>query len=430
MYQRQVLDGRGNSAVATRPIAAGACVLKCDPCSAVPLDMSTTCAYCFAPGARRCGLCKVMHYCSRPCQLADWAVHGVECKYLAAHLHANPMTPTLLLATRILRLPSLMGAVAHLVPNWDAHLASQREQYLSMGALVLSVLARMKPKTMPILPTLETAATLFAQLNCNAFTVCTLEHVPVGIGMYPEAALLNHSCAPNCIITFHKRQLQIRAIRPIPSGEELTVSYIELMATHHDRQDELRASYFFTCQCSRCLTPEPSDLTALVDTVDRATDVHLQVHQLEAMADEMEGRQETRGAVDARLRALALAQSIYGPRHVALTLAMETTANLITSTQHAPRRTAADMDTAAGLYTAVLANHSHVHGPWTMDAFRGLCTLKLARLLLDMHAFAAALPHARDACRLLSITHGDDASIVTDAVATLHEIQANVVLLH
>ncbi|RHY32043.1 hypothetical protein DYB32_002929 [Aphanomyces invadans] len=194
--------------------------------------MSKTCATCFSPGTRRCGLCKTLHYCSRPCQLADWAVHAAECTYLSKHLHSNPMTPTLLLAIRILRSEASMAAVEHLVSNLDAHEQSKLDDYRDMGMLVLSFMTRMKLKA--ALPTLDRVVTLFGQFNCNAFTVCTPEQVPVGIGVFPDAALLNHSCAPNCILAFDKRQLAIRTIRDVSIDEELTVRPHAAVATASD----------------------------------------------------------------------------------------------------------------------------------------------------------------------------------------------------
>ncbi|CAK4130673.1 unnamed protein product [Aphanomyces euteiches] len=409
MYQRQALPDRGDGAVATRAIRAGTCILRSDPVVAVPLDMAITCAYCFAPGARRCGLCKVFHYCSRQCQLADWAVHSAECKYLAKHLHENPITPTLLMAVRFLRNPSAMNAVSHLVSNVQSHLPSQREDYRTMSMLVMSVLTAMKSSN---LPSIEAIMALFAQFNCNAFTLCTLQQVPVGIGMFPDAALLNHSCAPNCILTFHKRQLQIRTIRDVSPGEELTISYIELMSSHTTRQEELLASYFFTCKCSRCLAPEPPDLTATL-TSDDVDSMELQIDHFLAQADKFEHAHDTRRAVDCRHRALLLAQvlhflhpssptkssfqSIYHPRNAKLTLASETLANLITSSE---------FKTLPSPLNAMLLSWQTNDGstiPWDSQAFTGLVALKSAQLLLRQAkpaTFENALTLARDACRL------------------------------
>ncbi|CAK4129895.1 unnamed protein product [Aphanomyces euteiches] len=422
MYQRQALPDRGDGAVATRAIRAGTCILRSDPVVAVPLDMAITCAYCFAPGARRCGLCKVFHYCSRQCQLADWAVHSAECKYLAKHLHENPITPTLLMAVRFLRNPSAMNAVSHLVSNVQSHLPSQREDYRTMSMLVMSVLTAMKSSN---LPSIEAIMALFAQFNCNAFTLCTLQQVPVGIGMFPDAALLNHSCAPNCILTFHKRQLQIRTIRDVSPGEELTISYIELMSSHTTRQEELLASYFFTCKCSRCLAPEPPDLTATL-TSDDVDSMELQIDHFLAQADKFEHAHDTRRAVDCRHRALLLAQSIYHPRNAKLTLASETLANLITSSEHASSQTVQDVAVAIECYATVMANQRWLYDSMGLQAFTGLVALKSAQLLLRQAkpaTFENALTLARDACRFLSITHGEDCHVMDNALAVLHVIQ-------
>ncbi|CAK4664596.1 unnamed protein product [Aphanomyces euteiches] len=381
MYQRQALPDRGDGAVATRAIRAGTCILRSDPVVAVPLDMAITCAYCFAPGARRCGLCKVFHYCSRQCQLADWAVHSAECKYLAKHLHENPITPTLLMAVRFLRNPSAMNAVSHLVSNLQSHLLSQQEDYRTMSMLVMSVLTAIKSSN---LPSIEAIMALFAQFNCNAFTLCTLEQVPVGIGMFPDAALLNHSCAPNCILTFHKRQLQIRTIRDVSRGEELTAEPALL---------------------SRLLTPfapEPPDLTATL-TSDDVDSMELQIDHFLAQADKFEHAHDTRRAVDCRHRALLLAQSIYHPRNAKLTLASETLANLITSSEHASSQTVQDVAVAIESYATVVANQRWLYDSMGLQAFTGLVALKSAQLLLRQAkpaTFENALTLARDACRL------------------------------
>ncbi|RLO04684.1 hypothetical protein DYB28_010452, partial [Aphanomyces astaci] len=303
----------------------------------------------------------------RPCQLADWKVHAVECTYLAKHLQANPMTPTLLLVIRLLRSEASMAAVQHLVSHLDNHTANKLDDYRAMGMLVLSIMTRMQLKT-PV-PSLESVMTVFGQLNCNAFTVCTPEQVPVGIGMFPDAALLNHSCAPNCILVFHKRQLSIRAIRDVAVGDELTP------LSDHTFADET--------ECS-------------------GDAVLSQLRRLHAQADSLEQSHDTRGAVDCRLQAVALARKLYGPRHAALTLALETTANLITSAEHAAVATPSDVRHAITAYRHVLANQSRLYSTFHMQAFQGLCQLKYARLLL-LHQHPDdddAIASLREACRM------------------------------
>ena len=117
------------------------------------------------------------------------------------------------------------------------------------------------------------------------------------MGLYPAASLINHSCHPNCVSYFRKAEedepkptengkekqkgkgkekgkekeneqgkgkgsetlqkrkewdLLVRAISDIDVGQEACQSYIDLYATRETRQTQLRAHYFFECECERC----------------------------------------------------------------------------------------------------------------------------------------------------------------------------------
>ena len=41
---------------------------------------------------------------------------------------------------------------------------------------------------------------------------------PIGLGMYPLAALANHSCDPTAAQTFDGATLELRALRPLAAG--------------------------------------------------------------------------------------------------------------------------------------------------------------------------------------------------------------------
>jgi hypothetical protein len=44
----------------------------------------------------------------------------------------------------------------------------------------------------------------------------------LGSGLYPEAAMFNHSCAPNAVVSFGPGgKLRVRAIAPISEGDEV-----------------------------------------------------------------------------------------------------------------------------------------------------------------------------------------------------------------
>lgn len=100
----------------------------------------------------------------------------------------------------------------------------------------------------------------------NNFGIVNSLHSTIGEGVYPAAALLNHSCFPNCILRyklgtissnngkqqFHPPILQIIACRDISFGEELTHSYVDLALCTQERQARLSQNHGFVCQCQRC----------------------------------------------------------------------------------------------------------------------------------------------------------------------------------
>uniref|UniRef100_A0A7R9VHC9 SET domain-containing protein n=1 Tax=Chlamydomonas euryale TaxID=1486919 RepID=A0A7R9VHC9_9CHLO len=74
------------------------------------------------------------------------------------------------------------------------------------------------------------------------------------VGLWPEYALLNHSCAPNTSATLVGDRLVIRASRAIERGSDVTVSYLQEMAMTpaQRRRQYLSGAYGFTCMCNRC----------------------------------------------------------------------------------------------------------------------------------------------------------------------------------
>ena len=75
----------------------------------------------------------------------------------------------------------------------------------------------------------------------------------LGLGLYQTVVFLNHSCNPNCIAVFNGSTCDLRSIRNIEPGEELCISYTELMRPQSVRQEVLKKQYYFDCTCSRCL---------------------------------------------------------------------------------------------------------------------------------------------------------------------------------
>ncbi|GLC65355.1 hypothetical protein PLESTF_000284300 [Pleodorina starrii] len=79
----------------------------------------------------------------------------------------------------------------------------------------------------------------------------------LALGLYPRAALLNHSCLPSLGLRFRGVQLVARSCRPVAPGQPLTISYgPQRGKTPRDqRVAELQAQYAFTCGCEACTDP-------------------------------------------------------------------------------------------------------------------------------------------------------------------------------
>ncbi|XP_063002825.1 SET and MYND domain-containing protein 4 [Elgaria multicarinata webbii] len=105
------------------------------------------------------------------------------------------------------------------------------------------------------------------QLQCNAQAVTALratgfedrpiasrEQVRLATALFPVVSLLNHSCDPNTSVTFGGRTAEVRALEPIPRGQEILHCYgphrCRMGAAR--RRERLLSQYFFECRCQAC----------------------------------------------------------------------------------------------------------------------------------------------------------------------------------
>jgi SET and MYND domain-containing protein len=112
------------------------------------------------------------------------------------------------------------------------------------------------------------------RIQCNAHTVLDpIDKECLGIGMFPEACYLNHSCVPNCVyVSSFKRNssdtnqpvLEFRAIRDISPGEEICYSYVDLYQDRKTRNEQLSKAYLFKCACKRCTNPASDDILSSI----------------------------------------------------------------------------------------------------------------------------------------------------------------------
>mmetsp|Transcript_6010 Transcript_6010/g.11661 ORF Transcript_6010/g.11661 Transcript_6010/m.11661 type:complete len:531 (-) Transcript_6010:218-1810(-) len=109
------------------------------------------------------------------------------------------------------------------------------------------------------------------------------------LGVYPLAAVINHSCSPNAVRVFgripspnSKATSEIDTIRGrevmivhasanIPKGTEITWSYLPPSTPYAVRRERLQSKYGFTCQSIRCTNEEMAlNITELKELWTRA----------------------------------------------------------------------------------------------------------------------------------------------------------------
>jgi hypothetical protein len=256
---------RGRCAVARRGAARGELVAA-EPALVAPVLRrelwAERCAFCLARlpaegggGGGRCGRCRMVHYCCREHQRADFARdHRAECVVLA-QLTASPATAgrvedALLLARVVRGGAAVCSAVEamHLDPQAQGDEAAAGE---ALAAAVRSAFAL----DGALLPGPRLPAAL-RRFRCNNFGVVDELYNTIAAGVFPAGALLNHSCDPNCVLAYAQRggtTLQvIRLLRPVLAGEELFHAYCDSAWPAPRRREYLEATYGFRCDCRFC----------------------------------------------------------------------------------------------------------------------------------------------------------------------------------
>uniref|UniRef100_UPI00398F2751 histone-lysine N-methyltransferase SMYD3 n=1 Tax=Pristiophorus japonicus TaxID=55135 RepID=UPI00398F2751 len=265
-FQKSRCGHRGKGLKATRPIAPGQLLYSASPYTCIPSKKArgSVCEHCLfrKEALLRCSQCKVARYCNATCQKLAWPDHKRECKCLKSTYPNVPTDMARLVARIIFKL--LTGSPCsseelYSVSDLQSNIKEMSEEMKGgLGQLTVMLQFYMKEELHDAsqLPPGLNLLHLFGQVTCNCFTVSDGEMQEVGVGLYPSMSLLNHSCDPNCVIVFEGKQLQLHAVRQIQADEELTVSYIDVMATSQERRRQIEKQYCFTCDCSRCETAD------------------------------------------------------------------------------------------------------------------------------------------------------------------------------
>ncbi len=249
------------------PILAGGIVVENFPTAHVLLTnlWGERCLNCFRRRVKLslCMKCRKASYCSRQCQAGDWSQHKIECKHINkiwGKLSTQILDEVFILL-RLSAIENVLDDSCKLVMPHAVLCGKRHTESLHLGTpvqnitddfskIVIHLASEISKKS------IEEICRMLRQFRSNNFGVTDELVNCIGIGVYPAAALLNHSCAPNCILRYKLCEtgpaVQVVVVRDINAGEELTHSYIDCSLPRVMRQDRLLDIYGFSCSCPLC----------------------------------------------------------------------------------------------------------------------------------------------------------------------------------
>ncbi|KAM4633885.1 N-lysine methyltransferase SMYD2-B [Polymixia lowei] len=260
--------GKGRGLRVTKAFKVGELLFSCPAYSCVlsVKERGCYCEFCFTrkEGLARCGKCKKALYCNVNCQKADWAMHKLECSAMVAFGQKWCPSETVRLVARILakkKTQKEQCASEKLLPigEMQTHVEDVDNDRREMNEADIAGLYHFYSKHLDF-PDHNGLLALFSQVACNGFTVEDEELSHMGTAVYPDVALINHSCLPSVIVTYKGTVAEVRAVQHMKPGDEVLISYIDLLYPTDDRNSRLRDSYYFTCDCKECKTKSKDNL--------------------------------------------------------------------------------------------------------------------------------------------------------------------------
>ncbi|XP_008311167.1 N-lysine methyltransferase SMYD2-B [Cynoglossus semilaevis] len=254
--------GKGRGLRVTKAFKVGELLFSCPAFSHVlsVKERGYYCEFCFTrkEGLAKCGKCKKAFYCNVKCQKADWAMHKLECSAITAFGEKwCPSEMTRLVARILAKTKSqkerCVSEKILLIGEMQSHVEDVDNENREMNEGNIAELHQFYSKHLDF-PDHKDLLTLFSQVACNGFTIEDDELSHLGTAVYPDVALINHSCLPSVIVTYKGTSAEIRAVQNMKPGDEVLISYIDLLYPTDDRNNRLRESYYFSCDCQECKT--------------------------------------------------------------------------------------------------------------------------------------------------------------------------------
>ncbi|XP_011703599.1 PREDICTED: protein msta, isoform B isoform X2 [Wasmannia auropunctata] len=257
IVDRSPLGGRG--VFATRDIRAGELIFTDVPLLIGPRCHKKYLPMCVVCYKSDCALFPCDHGCGLPicsaeCENSAVHVQG-ECKFLRgwAPTCGSTWSKDLLLAVVPIRGLTLSKEQRKLLYAFECHANLTRNYEID--------LLKRNVANLPNEEEMELMRRTCGVFNTNSFEVVVVpsrdeDRTTSLRGLYPMGALQNHCCVPNTRHHFDDQQrLHVSAALPIAAGEEITMTYTDLLWDTSSRRQFLRVTKRFSCNCNRCSDP-------------------------------------------------------------------------------------------------------------------------------------------------------------------------------
>jgi hypothetical protein len=176
-------------------------------------------------------------------------VHKFECKGLVKG--GDKTLPTMLRAISQIFLRNQNGQFSQQDFNVIKSMKINRAEQLEKNPDTYVMCAGVK-SIMGLQQNVDEIIDLACIAMTNGQTMTQVDLNPIGLFIDPRYACINHSCDPNAIAVFSTRTMRLIAQKSLKKDEEIFINYVDVQLPIHVRQLELKDSYFFTCDCSRC----------------------------------------------------------------------------------------------------------------------------------------------------------------------------------
>jgi len=215
-----------------------------------------------------CETCDQVYFCSWSCRAKE-SFHQFECSALKEAGMLPNRDETRVMLRAICKLQQTKkdnddllsgGGEGDQVPEMKEprtfkHLLSHKDDFLSNSNrkdAIQTVYDEVEEFLGKKMPSFSIFVEILGRLYINGFEICDSKMITYGWGVYLGPSILDHSCQPNCQVTFKGNTLTVTTLARVESMSGAFISYLETSLPASIRQETLWNNYFFKCGCAKC----------------------------------------------------------------------------------------------------------------------------------------------------------------------------------